>query len=77
MKQPEFNLDEVAMSFARMWRLVDDNGQVWCATDRCQFLALMPSLHCARCLDAAHTRLGIVRPLTPQREQVVKKEKTG
>lgn len=76
MKPPEFDLDEVAMSFARMWRLVDDTGQIWCASDRCQFLALLPSLHCARCLDAAHTRLGITRPLTVQREQQ-RKEKTG
>jgi hypothetical protein len=62
-------LEETAIALAHRWRLVDDQGQVWCATDRCQRLALMPSLHCAHCLSAHYARRGITAPWCQNREQ--------
>lgn len=62
-------IEQAALAYAEKWRLVDDQGRVWCATDNCQSLALIPSLHCAQCLGAAWRRLGIVEPRCANREQ--------
>lgn len=61
-------IETAALAYAAKWRLVDIDGQVWCAQG-CERLALLPSLHCAQCLDAHYARNGIVRPLCVNREQ--------
>lgn len=70
-------IEQAAREFARMWRLVDDQGRVWCSTDDCQHLALMPSLKCPQCLTDAWRRLGIVEPRCVNREQKPVKEKAN
>jgi hypothetical protein len=62
-------IEEAAISHAHKWRLVDDKGQVWCANEHCQSLALLPSLHCAQCLGAHYARHHITMPHCINREQ--------
>lgn len=67
-------IEQTAIAYAHKWRLVDDQGRVWCATDNCQHLALMPSLHCGRCLGAHYARNHITMPWCHNREQSAAKE---
>jgi hypothetical protein len=45
-------IDEAALSFAKRWGLIDDQGQLWCSK-RCGRAGRLPSLCCSVCL-AAH-----------------------
>lgn len=67
-------IDEAAVAYAHKWRLVDDKGQIWCATDRCDRLALLPSLHCGSCLGAHYARHHITQPWCVNRAQPQAKE---
>jgi hypothetical protein len=62
-------IEEAAIAYAEKWRLIDDQGRVWCATDNCQSLALIPSLLCPSCLASAWQRLNITQPRCQNREQ--------
>lgn len=61
-------VEQAARSYAQRWRLVSPDGLVWCAHCKVE-PALMPSLHCGRCLGAAYSRLGIVMPACVNRAQ--------
>jgi len=67
-------IEEAAIAYAHKWRLVADDGTIWCATDRCERIALLPSLHCGSCLGAAYSRMHIVNPQCINREQSPAKE---
>lgn len=41
-----------ALAQAHRWRLVADNGQIWCMRDGCDFEATLPSLLCKEHLAA-------------------------
>jgi len=45
-------IDEAALSFAKRWGLIDDQGQLWCSK-RCGRAGRLPHLCCSVCL-AAH-----------------------
>jgi hypothetical protein len=62
-------IETAALAYARKWRLVADDGAVWCATDRCERLALLPSLHCGSCLGAHYARKHITSPWCLNRRQ--------
>jgi hypothetical protein len=62
-------IELAALAYAEKWRLIDDQGRVWCATDRCERLALLPSLHCGGCLGAHYARHHITSPMTVNRRQ--------
>lgn len=62
-------IETAALAYAHKWRLVDDQGRIWCATDRCERLALLPSLHCASCLGAHYARHHITMPQCINHEQ--------
>jgi hypothetical protein len=70
-------IEQAALAYAEKWRLVDDQGRVWCATDNCQSLALIPSLHCAQCLGAHYARNHITQPYCLNREQVPAERKAA
>jgi hypothetical protein len=58
----EAMIANAAIAYAHKWRLVDDKANIWCATDRCERLALLPSLHCGGCLGAHYARHHITTP---------------
>jgi len=58
----------LARSLARRNNLVCDDGTVVCWDCR-RVEALLPSLHCPRCLADAWQRLNIISPQCEQREQ--------
>lgn len=62
-------IEEAALAYAAKWRLVADDGTIWCATDRCERLALLPSLHCGSCLGAHYARHHITMPQCINRAQ--------
>lgn len=62
------DVHELARSLARRHNLVCDNGAIVCWECK-QHEALLPSLHCPKCLADAWRRLGIVEPQCIQREQ--------
>lgn len=62
-------IEEAALAYAHKWRLVADDGVIWCATDNCQHHALLPSLHCGSCLGAHYARFHITQPYCINREQ--------
>lgn len=59
---------ETARMFARLNNLVCDDGTVVCWACE-KHWALLPSLHCAACLQEAWHRLNIHSPCCEQREQ--------
>lgn len=62
------NIHETAIGLARKHNLVCNDGTIVCW--ECQQVeALMPSLHCPRCLQAVWARLNIHDPQCEQREQ--------
>jgi len=67
-------IELAALAYARKWRLIDGQGQIWCANEHCQRLALLPSLHCPICLGAHYARFHITMPWCPNREQRAVKE---
>jgi hypothetical protein len=66
-----FSLPELMFKFAiakaREQRLEHD-GVIWCWACS-EGHALIPSLHCHRCLAAEHRRVGRLAPLCTNREQ--------
>lgn len=61
-------VEQAARSYAQRWRLVSPDGLIWCANCKVE-PALMPSLHCGRCLGTAYVRLHIVVPCCVNRAQ--------
>ncbi len=61
----------MARNLAQRHNLIDRDGIVWCWNCK-QQKALLPSLHCARCLTEAWQRLGIIEPQCEQFEQETK-----
>lgn len=39
-------INEAAVSMARKWHLIDEQGQLWCIRDGCQSHGTYPSLCC-------------------------------
>ena len=63
-----FDIDTHAIAQAIRNNLVCDTGEIVCWNCR-RAEALLPSLHCPRCLADAWQRLGIIEPQCEQREQ--------
>lgn len=69
----EIDIEEMARALAIAHNLVTAEGTMVCWECREQY-ALLPSLHCGKCLGAAYQRLHIVEPWCQQREQVIPEE---
>lgn len=69
----EIDIEEMARSLAKQHNLITAEGHFVCWECREQY-ALMPSLHCGRCLGAAYQRLHIHEPWCQQHEQVIPEE---
>lgn len=46
-----FPLDAAALSYAKKWKLIDDQGQLWCSRG-CGRAGQLPHLCCAVCIAA-------------------------
>jgi Zn finger protein HypA/HybF involved in hydrogenase expression len=58
---PRQQLEQTALSLAIQHKLVDEDGRVWCW--HCESAdALLPSLHCPKCLGAHYAKHKIVDP---------------
>lgn len=73
IERHEIDINEMALALAKQHNLITADGGIVC-WECGEAWALMPSLHCGRCLGAAYQRLHIHEPWCQQHEQVIPEE---